>query len=245
LIITRNQVNFKGKSEMQEENANFSSQLSDSIMRSGRRMNVEIDESRLEALSSYALELMRWNKAYNMIGRRLGKEGIIELFVDAISPLCIKGLFDGKREIIDIGSGAGLPGIPIYMIGGPFTLTLVESQRKKVTFLRHIKRMLEIDDMRIFSIRFEELARQEDNLNAYEVGLARAVMDPIKLAISVKPIICDGGKIVLFVGKGEADRIRKASPGLSNKGLNLENLRSTQRIVGKEHYLAVIEKRAD
>jgi 16S rRNA (guanine527-N7)-methyltransferase len=230
---------------MQEENVDFSSNLRDSIIKSGRRMNIEIEEGRLEALSSYALELMRWNKAYNMIGRKLGKEGIIDLFVDAISPLCIRGLFEGKKEVIDIGSGAGLPGIPLYMMGGPFTLTLVESQRKKVTFLRHIKRMLKIDDMRLFSIRFEELIKQEDNLNAYEIGLARAVMDPIKLAILAKPIICDGGKIVLFVGKAEADRIRKASLDLSDKGLNLENLRSTQRFVGKEHYLAVIEKGAN
>jgi len=224
------------------ETEGFTAALKAAVQRTSTRMGIEVDEERARKLLQYANELQKWNKAYNLVGRNLGAEGLTELYIDAISPLCIRGLLDGGKEVLDIGSGAGLPGIALYLMAGPFPLTLVEAQRKKITFLRHVCRQLGLDEIRLYPGRLEEMLKEEDHLNAYEVGLARAVMDPLRLIKLARPLLCDGGRMVVFVGKADAERIRKASLSMNEKGLRLEAIKSTQRIVGKENYLAVVEK---
>lgn len=217
--------------------------LRDGIERATRKMGILVDDAQVESLTLYVEELRRWNKAYNLVGRNIGKEGLVSLIIDAISPLSIKGLFADEREALDIGSGAGLPGIPLYLLAGPFPLTLVESQRKKIAFLRHICRKLALDMVRIYPGRFEEMTRSEDDLSKYEIGFARAVTDPLRLLKQARPLMSDGGRTVLFVGKNDADRMRRASIDLEERfGLRIEGIRSTERIVGKEHFLVIAKK---
>jgi 16S rRNA (guanine527-N7)-methyltransferase len=187
-------------------------------------------------------ELLRWNKAFNLVGRRLDLEGVMLLFLDSLTPLAVKDIFPEGVEVLDIGSGAGMPGIPLYIIGGPFSLTMVESQRKRVTFIRHICRRLGLSRASVYPGRLEEMQKEEDLSSAFDVGLARAVMDPLKLLKIAGPVISEGGKLVLFVGKGDAERLRRGLLDLERKGWKLEGLRSTQRYVGRENYLAVLKK---
>jgi 16S rRNA (guanine527-N7)-methyltransferase len=232
-----------------KENGSFSmgeepirSQMRAACERAARVMGVSFDDAGIDLLIEYAEELRHWNKAYNLVGRNIGSEGIVKLFVDALTPLYIKGLLDGEKEVVDIGSGAGLPGIPLYIAQGPFPLTLVESQRKKVTFIRHICRKFGLKDARTYPGRLESMSREEDSLNAFEVGLARAAMEPLRLLSLARPLLCEGGRLVLFVGKNDGSRIKKASLDLQAKGMIVEAIRSTQRLVGKENFLAVIRK---
>jgi 16S rRNA (guanine527-N7)-methyltransferase len=224
------------------EKNDLSANLRAAIERAAGKIGLEVHEDNLKKMTIYADELQKWNKAYNLVGRKIGLEGLVELYVDAITPLTLRGMFDAGKEVLDIGSGAGLPGIPLYLLAGPFPLVLVESQRKKITFLRHVCRVLDLEDIHVYPGRLEDIARDEDHLNAYEVGLARAVMDPLRLSRLAHPLLCEGGKIIIFVGKGDAERIRRTSLQIEERGMKLESLKSTQRIVGRENYLAVFRK---
>ncbi len=224
------------------EKEDFATQLKDACESAGRKLGVAFGEENLEMLAAYAEELRFWNRAYNLVGRKIGTEGLISLIVDALSPLSLKGLLEEGKEVVDIGSGAGLPGIPLYMLVGPFPLTAVESQRKKITFLRHVCRKFGLEEVKIYPGRLEDMARDEDHLNAHEIALARAVMDPLRLLKSAELLISEGGRLILFVGKNDAERIRKTSLKMEEKGLKVEAIRSMQRIVGKENFLAVILK---
>ncbi|RJP33044.1 MAG: 16S rRNA (guanine(527)-N(7))-methyltransferase RsmG [Actinobacteria bacterium] len=232
----------KKKKMMLIEKEGIRTVLREAIGRAASKMGLDIDEEKLECVIAYAIELQKWNKAYNLVGRKTGVEGFVDLFVDAVTPMMLRNLFDEGKEVLDVGSGAGLPGIPLYLIAGPFALTLVESQRKKITFLRHICRTLDLHDVRVYPGRIEDMTREEDHLNAYEIALARAVMDPLRLLRVARPLLCEAGQIVAFVGKGDAERIRRSALDLEVGGVKLEAVRSTQRIVGKENYLAVFRK---
>ncbi len=224
------------------EKEDLAGKLREAAEKTAERLNCEISEENLYKLIVYGTELQKWNKAYNLVGRKVGVDGLIDLFKDSLTPLSVRGLLEGRKEVLDIGSGAGLPGIPLYLAAGTFPLTLVESQRKKVTFMRHICRLLELRDVRVHSGRLEEMAREEDQLNAYEVGLARAVMEPARLFRIARPLLCEGGRLVLFVGKTDAERIRKGALTLGEKGYELQTIKSTQRLAGKDNYLAVLKK---
>ncbi|MDD3718242.1 MAG: 16S rRNA (guanine(527)-N(7))-methyltransferase RsmG [Actinomycetota bacterium] len=230
------------KDGMAAEKGEFAERLRRAAERAAAKAGIEASEDNLTKMTVYVEELRKWNNAYNLVGRKVGEEGLESLLRDALSPLIIKGLFAEGKEVLDIGSGAGMPGIPLYLVAGPFPLTLVESQRKRITFLKHICRKLELEEARVYGGRLEEMARTEDHLNAYEVGMARAVMDPMRLVRLARPLLCEKGRLVLFLGKKDAENIRKAALGLAEKGFELEVLRSTQRIAGKENYLAVLRK---
>lgn len=225
------------------EKEDIATKLRIAVERAAGKMGVDVEEKGIDRLILYAEELKKWNKAYNLVGRKLGVEGLVDLYIDALSTLCIRGLLEGEKEVIDIGSGAGMPGIPLYLLAGPFPLTMVESQRKKITFIRHICRKLEMEQARVYPGRLEHICREEEHLNAYELGFARAVMDPMRLVKLARPLLCEGGKLVLYVGKTDAERMRKGSLRLQEKGMRLEAMRSTQRIVGKERFLAVMVKK--
>lgn len=206
------------------------------------RLGIEVTPDKLEQSQFYLRELLRWNKAFNLVGRRQSFEDVLTLFLDSLTPLVFKGLFAETAEVLDIGSGAGMPGIPLYIIGGPFALTMVESQRKKVTFIRHICRGLNLSEAVVFPERLEQMRRDEDFFNRFDIGLARAVMEPLRLVRAATPLISEGGVLVLFLGRGDAERLRKEAIFLGSSGWKLEALRSTQRYVGRDNFLALLKK---
>lgn len=225
------------------EKERIAEMLSDAVERAARKIGIRPDDAAIDCLGAYAEELVRWNRAYNLVGRKIGEGGIVSLIIDSITPLSFKGLLTDQKEVLDIGSGAGLPGIPLYLLAGPFSLRLVESQRKRITFLRHIRRCLDLKQVTIYAGRFEDMARAEDNLNEFDLAFARAVSNPFKILKQAKPLMSQGGRIVLFVGKNDAESLRKASIDLEKTGgLRIEGIKSTERIVGKEHFLAVAAK---
>jgi|GEM_PF-557664 len=213
-----------------------------SLEKAVKKLGLDVEERAMEGLSLYFTELSRWNQAYNLVGRRLGAEGITELIIDSVTPLCIKGLLGAGMEVVDIGSGAGMPGIPLYLLAGPFSLTLVESVRKKITFLRHVIRRLGLENVSVYAGRVEKMASEEDRLNAYDVALARAEMEPFKLLKVARPLLSEGGRAVLYLGSGGVQELRKNALRLEEKGWKLESVRSTQRFTGKDVYLALMRK---
>lgn len=216
--------------------------LADSLDRAAKKMGVSFEKERKEKASVYLKELVRWNRAYNLVGRKLGPDELAGLFVDSITPLSVKGLFDEAKEVLDIGAGAGMPGVPLYIMAGPFPLTLMEAQRKKVTFLRHICKMLALEKAQVHAGRLEDARRLEDLQNAFDLVLARAVMDPFRLCRLARPLLAEGGTAVLYLGKKEMEAIRKRSAMAGMEGWRLEAVRSTQRIVQKDLYLVLLRK---
>lgn len=214
----------------------------EAIVKVASKMGVEVFPERIDASLCYLEELLRWNKAFNLVGRKQGFEGLLTLFLDSATPLLFRNLIGETTEVVDIGSGAGMPGIPLYLLGGPFALTLVESQRKKVTFLRHICHKLGLSGVAVFPGRLEEMQRDDDYLSRFDVGVARAVMQPPRLLRAARPVISEGGVLVLFVGKDDAEALRKGASELESRGWRLEGLRFTQRYVGRENYLALVRK---
>ena len=110
-----------------------------------------------------------------------------------------------------------MPGIPLYLVAGP-SAHAVESQRKRITFLKHICRKLELEEARVCGGRFEEMARTEDHLNAYEVGMARAVMDPMRLVRLARPLLCEKGRLVLF-WQERCRKHKKSGAWIGGKGI--------------------------
>ncbi len=217
--------------------------LSERLERACKVLRIEPQEGQMEASRVFLQELQRWNRAYNLAGRRADLEDLAGHFIDSIAPMMYGGLFCGQHEMLDLGSGAGFPGVPLMIMAGPLSMTLVEPVRKKQSFLRHIRRKLCLESMQILGLRSEEMARREEFLNGYDRIFMRAVADPFRAMKMSRPLLASSGILILYLGKEAGSSPESRKKEAERLGLKLEGLRSTRRLTGKDNYLALIRKK--
>ncbi len=216
--------------------------LQEKLERAARILEFELKEETAERLNVYLEELHRWNRAYNLVGRKTTWDGLVEHAIDSLTPLLYEKLFEEDCEMLDLGTGAGLPGIPLYIVRGPLDMTLVEPLQKKSSFLRHIKRKLCLESLKIAPMRSEEMARSDEHLNGYERIFMRAVAEPAKAVKLAKPLLSSGGRLTLFLGKEQGEALSRQGKDPAKLGLRVENLRSTKKVTGRDTYLAILRK---
>jgi len=140
-------------------------------------------------------------------------------FLDSLA--CAPLLPTSKGRVIDIGSGAGFPAIPLALVKPSLEFTLVEPSRKKVTFLRHVVRQLKLNLVRIRAERAETLLRESDMREAFDVALARAVAPLADVGRLVFPLLRPAGSFLAQTGTAEDidDAVRRlATDGFETIG---------------------------
>ncbi|MCX7942169.1 MAG: 16S rRNA (guanine(527)-N(7))-methyltransferase RsmG [Dictyoglomaceae bacterium] len=133
--------------------------------------------SQEELFYKYLENLMIWNRKINLTSIEKEEEIILKHFIDSLT--CSLALKEEIIEkVIDVGTGAGFPGIPLKIIFPSWKLTLLESQKKKIEFLKELINNLELQDVEIIWDRAENLAKKENYREKYDLVLARGVAKP-------------------------------------------------------------------
>jgi len=159
-------------------------------------LGIEITTPQTEAFSLYLSEIKRWNRVYSLTALKTDEDIVIRHFID--SCLYLKFLPPGKLRIADVGSGAGLPGIPIKIIRPELNISLIEPSRKKATFLRHALRALGLEGMEVIEKPVEAAgtARTAD----FDVALTRALFTVKRFIAKASPIVKEGGLLLMSKG---------------------------------------------
>ncbi len=175
-----------------------------------RRLEPEI----LERISMYIDILQRWNARINLTAIRDEEEIITRHFGESLFaarhlfPLCSSVSPVVKHmEVADVGSGAGFPGIPIKLWAPEITLTLIESNHKKATFLREVVRALTLTDVNIKTVRAETLAR-----NSFDLVTLRAVERFESILPIAAGLVARGGRLALLIGLAQLPQAQSALP---------------------------------
>ncbi len=156
---------------------------------------IDYDDARLSQLCLYVESLERWNRRINLIGLKEMEAVVGELIFDAF--FLYTWTRDGRR-ILDLGSGAGILAIPLAILGSGNTVFSVDKSLKKVQFQRHVRRLLELENLSILCGRAEEIEPlQVDVLMAKAFGSVREVVE--KGARHLK----EEGSLLLVRGKSE------------------------------------------
>ena len=126
----------------------------------------------------YLRLLGEWNRTHRLTGIRSADRIVADLFVDSL--LFLSCLPPGPIKMADLGTGPGIPGVPLRIVRDDIALTVVESKRKRVSFLAALKRELELSDLSILEGRAEELVKVRSELaGMFDVVVARAVGAPM------------------------------------------------------------------
>tara|TARA_B100000809_G_scaffold250169_1_gene282343 strand:+ start:679 stop:1377 length:699 start_codon:yes stop_codon:yes gene_type:complete len=167
----------------------------------------------IEQFEIYYKELVLWNKRINLTRITDYRDVQLKHFADSVTPLDVINLQTcGNLKCIDVGSGAGFPGLPLKILVPGINLCLVESVGKKVNFLEHIVKRLSLDGVTIYNNRAEVLGRDSMFRETFDLILARALGPMNVVAELTLPFSRIGGKVILFK-KGEISREIEDSHG--------------------------------
>ena len=156
--------------------------------------SLKLTETQISQADKYLDQILKWNKTRNLVSRNLGKDDLAEHFLDCA--FMQKNLSPGSA--IDLGTGSGFPGICLGIIDPNRMITLVDSNRKKTSFLIHIKNELGLNLISVKKARVEEINQiTETNI------VCRAFKEPVNLLKSLENKISKKNKIILMVSAKE------------------------------------------
>jgi 16S rRNA (guanine527-N7)-methyltransferase len=207
-----------------------------------RLLGMHLTRSQLSALSLYERELIDWNTHFNLTAIRDPQDIQIKHFLDSLTCLlALQGEPIGR--LIDVGTGAGFPGIPLKIILPKMQLTLVESVGKKAEFCRHVVNILGLRGTEVIQERAETLGQHPAYREIYDWSVARAVAILPVLAEYQLPLIKVGGSMIAMKGESGPVEAHSAEHALRVLGGHLRQLIPvTLPGVAEERYLVVIDK---
>ncbi len=194
------------------------------------------------AFERYENELLSWNNRFNLTAIQEPSQVQAKHFLDSLS--CLSIMREAPVEkIIDVGSGAGFPGIPLKIVLPQIHLTLVESVGKKVSFLKHLIDVLGLQNINVVNERVEILGQQSQHRQKYDWAIARAVAVMPVLAEYLLPLVRMGGKMLAMKGQNAPAETQTADRAFRILGGHLRRLVPvTLPGVTDERYLVVVDK---
>ena len=207
-----------------------------------RQLGLRLSRTQLSALSLYERELVDWNTRFNLTAIRDPQEIHVKHFLDSLT--CLLAFRDASiGRLVDIGTGAGLPGIPIKIVYPKMQLTLVESVGKKAEFCRHVVKVLDLPGVEVVQQRAEILGQDPTYREQYDWAVARAVAVLPVLAEYLLPLVRVGGSMLAMKGESGPVEAHSADRSLRVLGGHLRQLVPvTLPGVAEERYLVVIDK---
>ena len=156
------------------------------------------------ALAAFVELLLKWNKVYNLTGVR-GADEIVDRHL--VESFALRALLQGTH-VADVGSGGGLPGLPLAIVEPERRFTLIESRAKRVRFLRHVVAELELTNTEVAHCRAEDLTVTRP----FDTVLARAVAPPVELLEVCRHLMTSGSILLLLTATHLQDAFRGLAP---------------------------------
>ncbi len=194
------------------------------------------------ALINYERELLEWNQKFNLTAIR-DEQGIrTKHFLDSLS--CVLAWkANPPNRLVDIGTGAGFPGIPLKIIYPAMHLTLVESVGKKVKFCQHMVNKLGLENTQVIQARAEELGQQPEHREKFDWAVARAVANLRVLSEYLLPLVRVGGAMLVQKGESGPAEVHAAENAIKVLGGHVRQLLPlTLPGVVEERYLILVDK---
>jgi 16S rRNA (guanine527-N7)-methyltransferase len=182
----------------------------DEIARELADYGVELPELRLQQLSAYLELLLRWNRRVNLTAIREPRQIVRRLFGES---LYLADLIDLKGWLVDVGSGAGFPGLALKLAAPDLRVTLIESRQRKCAFLKEVARTCRLEYVDVVGERFENWAATTHRGGRPDYITTRAVAMGRKLLASMRELLGPGGKGVFVTTTELTARIQEAGIG--------------------------------
>jgi 16S rRNA (guanine527-N7)-methyltransferase len=177
----------------------------DLLVEGAKNFGIYLDGKAVETFELYLKELLKWNQKINLTAIRSEKGIVLKHFLDSLS---VSPYLPKYSSILDIGSGAGFPGIPLKIIQPTLEMTLVDSVRKKVDFQRHIIRTLGLKGIEAIHDRVQDKKILQSLGGKFDIILSRAFSDLRTFLVLSFPFLKKEGKVIAMKGEVDDKEIR-------------------------------------
>ena len=216
--------------------------LDQNLLAAGARtLGLELSPAQLDQFTRYADRLIEWNARFNLTTITQPREIVIRHFLDSLSAARV--LPAGLVSLIDVGAGAGFPGLPIKIARPAVSLTLLEATHKKCDFLQAVVDELQLADVLIVNARAEEAGRMSEHRAQYDVAIARGVGEMQVLIEYLLPLVKIGGVAVAQKSREVVNDVQRAEFAITTLGGRLDDIVSVSvPELNEARYPVVIEK---
>ncbi len=184
-------------------------------------MNIELNQEKIEKFYQYMQLLLEWNEKINLTAITKPEEIILKHFVDSLT---IAKYIKEKETIIDIGTGAGFPGIPIKIYRENSKVILVDSLNKRVNFLNTVIKELKLEDIETIHSRAEELGRNKNYREKFDIVTSRAVANLSTLSEYLLPFAKKDGKCICMKGSDIEEELENGKNAIKVLGGKIDNI---------------------
>lgn len=205
--------------------------------RRAEALGISVSAEAAGRLGDYLGRLMAMNEVVNLVSRVDPANAWDRHILDSLTLVPLLHVQDGGR-LLDVGSGGGLPGIPLAIARPDLAVTLLDATQKKVRFLEAVARAMQLTNVATFAGR-AELLRPQELGGRFDVVTARAVTKLAALVALTAPFLEVGGRLLLIKGQRAEEELAEASPKLARLGLRLVSVEPTPtgRIVVLEKHI--------
>lgn len=202
------------------------------------QFGLSLSQEDLSRFDIYLSELKSWNERFNLTAIKDDQGIVIKHFLDSLTPL--KFIKPGSA-LLDIGSGAGFPGIPLKIVEPSLKVTLIDSVNKKVTFMKHIISELGLADIEAVHIRAEDLAKTRKG--CFDVVISRALASLSDFIRLGEPLLAQGGVLIAMKGKNADDEVEEAAKVIERKKMSVGSIERFSLPMGAgERGIVVLER---
>lgn len=226
--------------------------MRDTLVLLSRKMGLTLSDTQLSQFETYARLLVEWNEKMNLTGITEPTEIARKHFIDSlvgfeeIQKQMEKAASKGKKlKLIDVGTGAGFPGLPIKILFPEIELTLLDSLQKRIGFLEAVGKACELTEVEYLHGRAEEVAQDKAYRECYDIAVARAVANLPVLMEYCSGYVRNGGLFMAY--KGPTLKEEMSSSKKAMQVLKMEHKATILAdVLGEDyqHYVAVFSKKA-
>ncbi|MBN1664537.1 MAG: 16S rRNA (guanine(527)-N(7))-methyltransferase RsmG [Deltaproteobacteria bacterium] len=213
----------------------------DILLSAATELGISLSDEDLNLFNIYYEELLKWNEKINLVSVKSPQDIWIKHFIDSLTALPCIAAPEGK--LLDIGSGAGFPGIPLKIILKSLNVYLLDSSRKRASFLKHVCRCLKLDGIHVVNSRVEELVKNHHYLNTFDGVISRAAFKLPELLSMSAPFLTGGGTLIAMKGKDIAHELTESREAAKTSGMIFSGLHDLKLPVTKDNRKIVIYKR--
>ena len=164
---------------------------------------VKLGQDAYRGLTTFIEHLETWNERFNLVGPQDRSQLIQRHVVDCFAPIPLLVSEPAEARIVDIGSGGGLPGMPLAIVNEARQITMIEPRRKRANFLRTAIRECSTWNTQVHCQRVEEFAREKET--GFDIAISRATVAPRELPAKAADVVRPGGLLVAFSTSRQAE----------------------------------------
>lgn len=182
---------------------------------------VELSDEKSKKFNNYMNLVLDWNEKINLTAIKEEDEFVLKHFIDSLT---VKDFITDGSSVIDVGTGAGFPGIPLKIYNNSLKITLLDSLNKRVKFLDEVIKYLDLKDIKAVHGRAEDISRMKEHREKYDVSISRAVAQLNVLVEYLLPFVKVGGKCICMKGPNAEEEVKNAKNAIKILGGEVESV---------------------